>query len=183
MVKVTMSQLGESVTEGTIDRWLEKPGDRVVKDDPVVEVITDKVNAEVPSPFAATLTAILVEEGATVPSGTEIAVVAEEAGEAAIPTRAETTMEAASPATTVIPAAGQVLAAAPAAPAPAALAAPTPPRRRHGRRRADEDWFPGPPGVDAVGAAGGMARCAPARAGRAGAGGGNAHDRVPAGRG
>jgi 2-oxoisovalerate dehydrogenase E2 component (dihydrolipoyl transacylase) len=68
-----MPQLGESVAEGTIGRWLKKPGDRVEKYEPIVEVITDKVNAEVPSPFAGTLTAILAEEGATVPNNAEIA--------------------------------------------------------------------------------------------------------------
>ncbi len=73
MAKVTMPQLGESVAEGTIGRWLKKPGDRVEKYEPIVEVITDKVNAEVPSPFAGTLIAILVEEGATVPNETPIA--------------------------------------------------------------------------------------------------------------
>ena len=73
MAKVTMPQLGESVAEGTIGRWLKKPGDRVEKYEPIVEVITDKVNAEVPSPFAGVLTAILAEEGATVPNNAEIA--------------------------------------------------------------------------------------------------------------
>jgi len=68
VAKVTMPQLGESVAEGTIGRWLKKPGDHVEKYEPLVEVITDKVNAEVPSPFAGTLTAILAEEGATVPN-------------------------------------------------------------------------------------------------------------------
>jgi len=73
VAQVTMPQLGESVAEGTIGRWLKKPGDRVEKYEPLVEVVTDKVNAEVPSPFAGTLTAILVEEGATVPNETPIA--------------------------------------------------------------------------------------------------------------
>ena len=73
MAKVTMPQLGESVAEGTIGRWLKKPGDRVEKYEPIVEVVTDKVNAEVPSPFAGILTAILAEEGATVPNNAEIA--------------------------------------------------------------------------------------------------------------
>ncbi len=73
MAKVTMPQLGESVAEGTIGRWLKKVGDRVEKYESLVEVITDRVNAEVPSPFAGTLTAILVEEGATVPNETPIA--------------------------------------------------------------------------------------------------------------
>ncbi len=75
MAKVTMPQLGESVAEGTIGKWLKKPGDRVAKYEPLLEVITDKVNAEVPSPFAGVLTRILVEEGETVPNNAEIAVI------------------------------------------------------------------------------------------------------------
>ena len=78
MAKVKMPQLGESVTEGTIGRWLKKPGEHVDKYEPIVEVITDKVNAEVPSPFAGTLTKILVEEGATVPNNAEIAEIDED---------------------------------------------------------------------------------------------------------
>src|SRR5881392_3381815 len=74
-----MPQLGESVAEGTIGKWLKKPGDHVAKYEPLLEVITDKVNAEVPSPFEGVLTEILVEEGATVPNNAEIAVI-EEAG-------------------------------------------------------------------------------------------------------
>jgi 2-oxoisovalerate dehydrogenase E2 component (dihydrolipoyl transacylase) len=75
VAKVTMPQLGESVAEGTIGKWLKKPGDRVAKYEPLLEVITDKVNAEVPSPFAGVLTRILVEEGETVPNNAEIAVI------------------------------------------------------------------------------------------------------------
>ncbi len=75
MAKVTMPQLGESVAEGTIGKWLKQPGDTVEKYEPLVEVITDKVNAEVPSPFAGILREILVEEGATVPNNAEIAVI------------------------------------------------------------------------------------------------------------
>ena len=75
MAKVTMPQLGESVAEGTIGRWLKQPGDTVAKYEPLVEVITDKVNAEVPSPFAGVLREILAEEGATVPNNAEIAVI------------------------------------------------------------------------------------------------------------
>ena len=77
MAKVTMPQLGESVAEGTIGKWLKQPGDHVAKYEPLLEVITDKVNAEVPSPFEGTLVEILVEEGATVPNNAEIAVIAE----------------------------------------------------------------------------------------------------------
>jgi 2-oxoisovalerate dehydrogenase E2 component (dihydrolipoyl transacylase) len=72
-----MPQLGESVAEGTIGRWLKQVGDHVTKYEPIVEVITDKVNAEVPSPFEGTLSEILVDEGATVPNGAEIAVIEE----------------------------------------------------------------------------------------------------------
>ena len=81
MAKVTMPQLGESVAEGTIGKWLKKPGDHVDKYEPLLEVITDKVNAEVPSPYEGVLKEILVEEGATVPNNAEIAVIetAEEA--------------------------------------------------------------------------------------------------------
>ena len=75
MAKVTMPQLGESVAEGTIGRWLKQPGDSVAKYEPLLEVITDKVNAEVPSPFAGVLKEILAEEGATVPNNAEIAVI------------------------------------------------------------------------------------------------------------
>jgi 2-oxoisovalerate dehydrogenase E2 component (dihydrolipoyl transacylase) len=75
VAKVTMPQLGESVAEGTIGKWLKQPGDTVAKYEPLLEVITDKVNAEVPSPFAGILKEILVEEGATVPNNAEIAVI------------------------------------------------------------------------------------------------------------
>src|SRR5919112_3575787 len=91
-----MPQLGESVAEGTIGKWLKKPGDHVDKYEPIVEVITDKVNAEVPSPYAGTLTEILVQEGETVPNNTEIAVI-EAVGEGAAATgEAPTTKGAAS---------------------------------------------------------------------------------------
>ena len=75
MAKVTMPQLGESVAEGTIGKWLKQPGDHVDKYEPLVEVVTDKVNAEVPSPFEGILREILAEEGATVPNNAEIAVI------------------------------------------------------------------------------------------------------------
>src|SRR2546425_6967637 len=70
-----MPQLGESVAEGTIGKGLKKPGDMVAKYEPLLEVITDKVNAEVPSPYEGILKEILVEEGATVPNNAEIAVI------------------------------------------------------------------------------------------------------------
>ena len=70
---IKMPQLGESVTEGTVDRWLKKEGDYVKKDEPLVEVVTDKVNAEIPSPFEGKLIKISVGEGSTIAIGTEIA--------------------------------------------------------------------------------------------------------------
>jgi 2-oxoisovalerate dehydrogenase E2 component (dihydrolipoyl transacylase) len=73
---VTMPQLGESVTEGTITRWLKAEGDEVEVDEPLAEVDTDKVNAELPSPVAGTIEKLLVSEGATVDVGTEIVLVA-----------------------------------------------------------------------------------------------------------
>jgi pyruvate/2-oxoglutarate dehydrogenase complex dihydrolipoamide acyltransferase (E2) component len=97
MPKVQMPQLGESVAEGTIGKWLKSVGDHVDKYEPIVEVITDKVNAEVPSPFEGTLTAILVQEGETVPNNTEIAVI-EAAGESAEATPAEAKPAEATPA-------------------------------------------------------------------------------------
>ena len=70
---IELPQVGESVTEGVIGKWLKSVGDRVERFDPLVEVITDKVNMEMPSPVAGTLSAILAEEGATVPMGAPIA--------------------------------------------------------------------------------------------------------------
>jgi 2-oxoisovalerate dehydrogenase E2 component (dihydrolipoyl transacylase) len=77
MASVKMPQLGESITEGTISKWLKKPGDQVKKYEGLVEIITDKVNAEVPAPLAGILREIKVKEGATVTVGTEIAVIEE----------------------------------------------------------------------------------------------------------
>ena len=77
MASVKMPQLGESITEGTISKWLKKPGDQVKKYEGLVEIITDKVNAEVPAPLAGILREIKVKEGATVTVGTEIAIIEE----------------------------------------------------------------------------------------------------------
>jgi len=68
-----MPQLGESVTEGTVDRWLKQEGDMVRRDEPIVEVVTDKVNAEIPSPFEGRLVRIDVQPGQTVPIGAALA--------------------------------------------------------------------------------------------------------------
>jgi 2-oxoisovalerate dehydrogenase E2 component (dihydrolipoyl transacylase) len=72
-VEVKMPQLGESTYEGTIGKWLKQPGDHVERFEPLVEIITDKVNVEMPAPLGGTLQKILVSEGATVPTGTAIA--------------------------------------------------------------------------------------------------------------
>src|SRR5207302_4083294 len=77
---IKMPQLVESVHEGTIGKWLKRPGESVAKYEPLVEVITDKVNVEMPSPFAGVLKEILVKEGETVVVGTAIAVIEEAAG-------------------------------------------------------------------------------------------------------
>jgi pyruvate/2-oxoglutarate dehydrogenase complex dihydrolipoamide acyltransferase (E2) component len=127
VAKVTMPQLGESVAEGTIGKWLKKIGDEITLDEPLLEVVTDKVNAEVPSPFAGILREILVEEGQTVPFAAEIAVIEEAAGSGATPQGAGTAAaKAAAPAATSAAASAPVataVATAPAAPAPVAPAA------------------------------------------------------------
>jgi len=76
---VKMPQLGESVSEGTIGRWLKQPGDRVERDEPLVEIQTDKVNAEVPSPVAGILQKILLPEGTTAAVKTDMAIIGDEA--------------------------------------------------------------------------------------------------------
>src|SRR5437762_14374901 len=92
-----MPQLGESVAEGTIGKWLKAPGERIERDEPLVEVITDKVTAEIPSPVAGVVERIVVEEGETVPIGREIAVIAESGVAAAAPSSAAPAAEKAAP--------------------------------------------------------------------------------------
>src|SRR3954447_12568518 len=75
MTQVKMPQLGETVIEGTILKWLKQEGDDIAQDEPLFEISTDKVDTEVPSPAAGTLTKILVEEGATVSVGTDVATI------------------------------------------------------------------------------------------------------------
>ena len=75
-VSVTMPRLGESVTEGTVTRWLKHEGDRVEVDEPLLEVSTDKVDTEIPSPAAGVLTRIVVAEDETAEVGSELAVIA-----------------------------------------------------------------------------------------------------------
>src|SRR5436190_21761528 len=73
LFELKMPKLGESVTEGTIGKWLKQPGEKVEKYDLLVEVQTDKVNTEIPSPVAGTLKDVAVKEGDTVPIGTLLA--------------------------------------------------------------------------------------------------------------
>jgi len=114
-----MPQLGETVTEGTVGRWLKKAGDQVAKYEPLLEVETDKVASEIPSPFAGTLSAILADEGATVPVGAPVCEIlaAGEAPGAPVPAPAPV---AAAPA----PAAAAPLAVAPPEAAPQPTVAP-----------------------------------------------------------
>src|SRR6476619_735567 len=89
-VSVTMPRLGESVSEGTVTRWLKKEGDRVEADEPLLEVSTDKVDTEIPSPAAGVLQSIKVAEDETVEVGSELAVIDDgSGGEAAKPEQAE----------------------------------------------------------------------------------------------
>ena len=123
---VTMPALGESVSEGTVTRWLKSEGDHVAMDEPLLEVSTDKVDTEIPSPVAGVLQKIVVAIDQTVPVGAELAIIADGAAPAA-------TTAPAAPVATPAPAAPVAAApapvqtpppAAPAAPAPAAPAAP-----------------------------------------------------------
>src|SRR5437588_10727421 len=78
---VTMPALGESVTEGTVTRWLKQEGEQVEVDEPLLEVSTDKVDTEIPSPAAGVLSKILVAEDETVDVGAELAVIGGDAGD------------------------------------------------------------------------------------------------------
>ena len=109
-VDIVMPQMGESIFEGTITKWLKKPGDKVERDEPLFEISTDKVDAEIPSPSAGVLREIKVGEGQTVPIQTIVGVI-DAAGSAA---------PAAAPAPAAKPSAPAPAAAKPSAPAPAA---------------------------------------------------------------
>ncbi|MGI8334105.1 2-oxoglutarate dehydrogenase, E2 component, dihydrolipoamide succinyltransferase [Actinomadura scrupuli] len=129
-VSVTMPQLGESVTEGTVTRWLKKEGEHVDADEPLLEVSTDKVDTEIPSPASGTLSSITVAEDETVEVGAELAIIAQEgeassngsgpATEETAPAPQEAAPQAAAPAPAQQPSPG------PWPPAPAAPQAPVP---------------------------------------------------------
>ncbi|MFF8263842.1 2-oxoglutarate dehydrogenase, E2 component, dihydrolipoamide succinyltransferase [Streptomyces virginiae] len=117
-VSVTLPALGESVTEGTVTRWLKAEGERVEADEPLLEVSTDKVDTEIPSPVAGILASIKVAEDETVEVGAELAVIDDGSG-----APAAAAAPAAEPAAAEAPAAAPApVAEAPAAPAPAAEA-------------------------------------------------------------
>jgi pyruvate dehydrogenase E2 component (dihydrolipoamide acetyltransferase) len=118
---VVMPQMGESIFEGTITKWLKKPGDKVERDEPLFEISTDKVDAEIPSPSAGVLKEIKIPEGQTVPIQTVVAVI-DGAGAASAPASAPAASLAPTPAATQ-PAAPAPAPAAPAA-APAKPAVP-----------------------------------------------------------
>ena len=130
MIDVVMPQMGESIVEGTLTKWLKKPGERVEQDEPLFEISTDKVDTEIPSPTAGTLSEVLVEEGKTVAINTVVARIDEGAGAAALPVApavvAAPPIAAATPVSTPAapPAAPPV--AAPAAAPVAAPASPAP---------------------------------------------------------
>ncbi|MFE5139050.1 2-oxoglutarate dehydrogenase, E2 component, dihydrolipoamide succinyltransferase [Streptomyces fagopyri] len=128
-VSVTLPALGESVTEGTVTRWLKAEGERVEADEPLLEVSTDKVDTEIPSPVAGILASIKVAEDETVEVGAELAVIDDGTGApAAAPAPAAEPEAAPAPAPAApAPAAEAPAAEAPAAPAPAAAAAPAAP--------------------------------------------------------
>jgi len=122
-VSVTMPRLGESVTEGTVTRWLKKEGDRVEADEPLLEVSTDKVDTEIPSPAGGVLTAIKVGEDETVEVGVELAVI----DEASAATAAAPAAPAEAPPAEAPPAEPEAQAPAPEPAAPTQPAAPSRP--------------------------------------------------------
>jgi len=127
-IEVPMPQMGESIAEGTVSKWLKKVGDKVARDEPLLEISTDKVDAEIPSPAAGTLVEITVQEGQTVEVGTIVAYIETDASAAAAAT-------AAAPA----PAPAEEKPAEAAAPAPAAPAPAAPPAAKEaGEETAEE---------------------------------------------
>jgi len=128
-IEVPMPQMGESIAEGTVSKWLKKVGDKVARDEPLLEISTDKVDAEIPSPAAGTLAEITVQEGQTVEVGTIVAYIETDAN-------ATATAPAAAPAPA--PAEEKPAEAAAAAPAAPAPAAPSPAAKEAGEETAEE---------------------------------------------
>src|SRR6266568_1398047 len=130
-VDIVMPQMGESIFEGTITKWLKKPGDKVERDEPLFEISTDKVDAEIPAPAAGVLKEIKVGEGQTVPIQTIVGVIDSDGAAAAAPAPAAQPKAAAVPASAPAASAAKP---APAPPAPVPAAGPAPPPRRPGER-------------------------------------------------
>ncbi len=129
-VDVVMPQMGESIFEGTITKWLKKPGDKVERDEPLFEISTDKVDAEIPSPSAGVLKEIKIPEGQTVPIQTVVAVIDGASGAAAsapTPAAAAAAKPATAPAAAVQAAAPTKPSAPPLTPASAPASAPSGP--------------------------------------------------------
>src|SRR6201997_179066 len=114
-VDVVMPQMGESIFEGTITKWLKKPGDKVERAEPLFEISTDKVDAEIPSPSAGVLKEIKIPEGQTVPIQTVVAVIDGAGGAAAsAPAPAAAPAPAKTPAPSPAPAAAKPVSPPPA---------------------------------------------------------------------
>jgi len=122
MIDVIMPQMGESIVEGTLTKWLKKPGETVERDEPLFEISTDKVDTEIPSPVAGTLGEILVQEGTTVGINTVVGRISDGAG---APAAAPAAAAAPAPAAATPPAPAPAP-AAPPKPAPVVVEAPTP---------------------------------------------------------
>jgi len=122
-VDVVMPQMGESIFEGTITKWLKKPGDKVERDEPLFEISTDKVDAEIPSPSAGVLKEIKIPEGQTVPIQTVVAVIDGDGAAAAQAPAPATAAAKPAPAAAPAPPTARPAASAPP-PAPAAVSAP-----------------------------------------------------------
>jgi 2-oxoglutarate dehydrogenase E2 component (dihydrolipoamide succinyltransferase) len=130
MIDVVMPQMGESIVEGTLTKWLKKAGDRVERDEPLFEISTDKVDTEIPAPSAGVLKELLVEEGKTVAINTVVARIDEGgdgAGAQAPPAEAQ-------------------------APPPAAAPAPAPAQPAPAQEQPKAEAFPPTPGVEPEGA-------------------------------
>src|SRR5688572_23878678 len=121
-VDVIMPQMGESIAEGTLSRWLKKVGDDVKRDEPIFEISTDKVDAEIPAPSAGVLAEIIVHEGTTVPVNAVVARIETEKGASIAPAAAAPAPTASAPAPSA-PAAKAPTSAPASAPAPAAAPA------------------------------------------------------------
>ena len=127
---IIMPQMGESIVEGTITKWLKKPGDKVQRDEPLFEISTDKVDAEIPAPASGVLQEIKVTEGTTVGVNTVVGTIAVDGEAAAAPAKAA----APTPASEKPAAKAEAKRTEEKTPAPAAAAVPRALRSRRGRR-------------------------------------------------